>query len=129
LGARSSGHEKLAYLARFDWGAAFQEDSWPIIDRLFGEIARLSDEYNCKVLIAAFPVSFQVYATYVDDAPQQRTAALAKTHGLEFFDLLPLLRANAGKPLFYDQCHPNVETNDLIGKALRATSRKRTLNC
>jgi hypothetical protein len=109
---------KLARLAQYDWGAAWNDDSWKEID---AELTRLESDARrngFRVATLTFPVSFQVYAIDPDDAPQRAFAALAKKHGFSNLDLLPLYRAHASEKILFDQCHPTAMMNRLIGEAI-----------
>jgi hypothetical protein len=110
--------ERLVSLARYDWGAAWTDDAWVVLGRELDRLKELAQRHGFRVTIVAFPVSFQVYAKFLEDAPQRRMAGEAAARGFAFLDLLPLLRARAGEDLFFDQCHPREETNDLIGTEL-----------
>lgn len=116
---------RLADLARFDWGAAWQEDSWGVIEESLNELAALAKQRGFEVVVALFPVFFQVYADVVDRLPQDRMEALARAHGFEVVDLLPLLRANRDRRVFYDACHPLPWANDLIAAELAAVVARR----
>jgi len=107
--------ESLVALAKYDWGSAWTDEAWVALAGELSRLQTLSRRHGFAVAILAFPVSFQVYAHFLDDAPQRRMAREAAARGFAFFDLLPLLRAHAGEDLFFDQCHPRERTNDLIG--------------
>jgi hypothetical protein len=109
---------RLAHLARYDWGSAWLDSSWQIVDGEFLRLRNLADLHRFEVFVVVFPVSFQVYSEFVDDKPQKLLAATATAHGFEHMDLLPLLRQHNDSNLFFDQCHPRVSTNALIGKAI-----------
>lgn len=96
---------KLVDLARFDWGAGWQEDSWKLVDWELTRLSQLSQTYHFRVALAVFPVSFQVYADFMDDAPQKKLRQLAGSLGFEVLDLLPALRGSKSLDLFLDQCH------------------------
>ncbi len=115
---------QLATMAEYDWGAAWDESSWATIREGFQRLKALAAAHRFKVAIMAFPVSFQVYATFLDDAPQQRVRKEASEQGFAFLDLLPLLRAHADEELFFDQCHPREHANELIGAALASFLRE-----
>jgi lysophospholipase L1-like esterase len=105
---------------RYDFGAAWEEESWAVVDREFGELARRAEHGGFRVLVAAFPVSFQLTTEFVEDAPQRAVERISRKHGFAFVDLLPLLRAPSGAPLLFDQCHPTVEGNQRVGGYLAA---------
>lgn len=109
---------KLRLLAVRDWGAAWEEETWGLVD---AQLARLRDGCRARHLplaIAAFPVNFQVEASYVEDAPQRNLEERARKLGIPCLDLLPMLRAHAAEPLYYDQCHMVEHGHALVGHAL-----------
>lgn len=110
--------ERLVALAKYDWGAAWTDDAWVVLGRELDRLKALSQRHGFAVTIVAFPVSFQVEAKFLEDAPQRRMASEAAGRGFAFLDLLPLLRAQTGEHLFFDHCHPRERTNDLIGAEL-----------
>ncbi|MBN8551062.1 MAG: SGNH/GDSL hydrolase family protein [Deltaproteobacteria bacterium] len=110
--------KKLAALAEYDWGSAWNETSWEKVQTQLQRLKELAAETGAKVVVVAFPVSFQVQAEYVDDGPQKKVAQLAKEAGFEFFDVLPTLRSNSSENLFYDQCHLTAKGNELVAGAV-----------
>ncbi len=111
---------RLAYSARYDWGAGFQPDSWPPVAAKFRRLAELAEKHGFRVIVAFFPVVFQAYARFEETSPQTRLAEIAAANRFGFVDLLPMFRKNNQERLFFDQCHPIAKTNDLIGRALAA---------
>jgi lysophospholipase L1-like esterase len=111
---------KLAALARYDWGAAWEENSWGVIDRELDRLKELSLKHGFEVAIVAFPVAFQVYADFVEDTPQQRIKQAVGERDFSFLDLLPYLRdyRKTHKDIYLDWCHPAAKTNDLIGNII-----------
>lgn len=109
---------RLVTMAKYDWGAAWDEGSWAVIRDGLVRLRGLSQARGFKVALVAFPVSFQVYAKFLDDSPQQRLRKEAAEMGFAFLDLLPLLRSHAEEDLFFDQCHPREHANELIGAEL-----------
>jgi len=110
--------QQLASLARYDWGAAWEEDAWVVIDEQLNRLQALSRKHQFPVAIIIFPVSFQVYAGFLEDKPQRLIQEKSTSRGFQSFDLLPLLRVHQDDDLFYDMCHPRPETNRLIGEAI-----------
>lgn len=109
---------RLVNFTHFDWGAAWKDGEWEIVDR---ELARLKDyaaQNNFRVIIAAFPVSFQVYADFIEDKPQRIMQAKAAQYGFQYIDLLPVFRQNSGRELFYDHCHLNPLGNQIAGREI-----------
>lgn len=111
---------RLVSLAKYDWGAAWTDDAWIELGHELDRLKGLSERHGFSVTVVAFPVSFQVYAKFLEDAPQRRMASASAERGFAFLDLLPLLRARAPQDadLFFDQCHPREAANELIGAEL-----------
>lgn len=109
---------ELTDSARFDWGAGWDDKSWEIIAAEFKKLKEISGKNNFKVVIVAFPASYQVYADFLENKPQTKLAEMSRDFGFYYIDLLPLLREYKNQELFFDQCHPVVSTNDIIGKAI-----------
>jgi lysophospholipase L1-like esterase len=110
--------ERLAWLARYDWGAAWQPASWPVVDGEFARLRTLAERGGFRVLVLALPVRFQVEADFVDDQPQRALAERVRAHGFDFLDLLPMLRSHRNQPMYFDHCHPKPCANAWIGAAL-----------
>lgn len=110
--------ERLARMARFDWGAAWQPESWTSVSQELTRLRRHADRRGFRVLVVAFPVRFQVEANFVDDRPQRTLEELARANGFGFLDLLPLLRSHRGETIYFDHCHPVATANAWIGDTL-----------
>lgn len=110
--------ERLAWMARYDWGAAWQPESWKQVDVELARLRGLAQRHGFRVLIVAFPVRFQVEAEFLDDRPQKELANRARTNGFGFLNLLGLLRSHRGEAIFFDHCHPVASANAWIGEAL-----------
>lgn len=119
--------ERLAWLARYDWGAAWQPESWAIVDKELTHLRKLAGRHNFRVLVVAFPVRFQVEADFVDDRPQKALAERARVNGFGFLDLLPLLRSHRSEPIYFDHCHPLPLANAWIGEVLAQRIRSEYL--
>ena len=109
---------ELAKSAKYDWGSAWEDDSWKVIEKGFKELKELSDKYEFKVLVNILPVSFQVYADYLEDMPQRKVIEISESLGFKTLDLLPVLRKHKDKDLYYDQCHPKKVGNEIVAEAL-----------
>jgi len=109
---------ELASLARYDWGAAWQEDSWASIRRQFARLHALARRHRFDVTVVAFPVAYQVYARFLANQPQRVLHDVIRTFGFRYLDLLPVLRKHADEDLYFDQCHPRVQANAIIGKTI-----------
>ncbi len=111
---------QLAALARYDWGAAWQGESWDAVERGLDRLERLSKQHGFRLAFAAFPVYFQVYAEFLEDEPQRELGRRLAKRGIPYLDLLPLFRRHRAARLFFDHCHPLPAANDLIGRELAA---------
>jgi lysophospholipase L1-like esterase len=109
---------KLAALAKFDWGSAWDPRSERIILRELERLSALGAKQGFKAALIMLPVSFQVYADLPDDSPQSQTGRLAAGLGIPTLDLLPVLRAHRKAKLFYDQCHLNQEGSAIVAQAV-----------
>lgn len=115
---------KLAQSASDDWGAGWDDQTWTIVEEKFRELKDLSIVNNFKVIVIAFPVSFQLRTNFVDDYPQTKLKQLADSNDFAFLDLLPTLRDDyqvshsRGQELYLDQAHLTTYGNELAGKKI-----------
>jgi hypothetical protein len=119
---------ELAGVAEYDWGAAWKDESWAVIEEQLERLKAHRDTYGFEVVIVVFPVSYQVYADFVEATPQIRMKQEAEAFGFRYLDLLPVLRPYSDTDLFYDQCHPRPAANDIIGKAIAGFLREEVLD-
>ena len=119
--------ERLAWLARYDWGAAWQPESWATVDKELIHLRNMAGRHRFRVLVVAFPVRFQVETDFVDDRPQKALAERARANGFGFLDLLPLLRSHRKEAIYFDHCHPLAAANAWIGEALAQCIRSEFL--
>ena len=119
---------KLASMARYDWGSAWQTDSWKDIDQQLKRLKTLSKQHRFKVAVVAFPVVYQIKAKFVEDTPQKTVQKLVDRLGFRYLDLLPLLRAHRNEDLYLDHCHPGENANDMIGKAIAVFLKEKMLS-
>ena len=110
--------DRVIALAESDWGVAWHDYSWPVVEEGLERMIRLGRRHGFQVAVAAFPVSVQVESRFEDDRPQRRARELAGRLGLPFVDLLPVLRAAAAESLFYDHCHLTPRGNALVAETL-----------
>jgi lysophospholipase L1-like esterase len=118
---------QLAGMAGTDWGAAWSLPVWKSVDLGLEQLARLAAQTGARVVVAPFPVSFQVDADYLEDTPQRRLEGSVRKHGFGFFDVLPVLREHRQEALFYDQCHLAPRGNVLVAEALADFLARETL--
>ena len=116
--SEKASFSELVKEADLDWGAAWNEDSWKGVEKRIEEAHAFSIEKGFTLLIACLPVSFQVYADFLNDFPQRRLRGIAEKHNLPFVDCLPTLREHKDTPLFYDHCHLNEEGQNIVAKEL-----------
>jgi len=114
----SADLKSLAKLAKYDWGAAWEEESWPKVEVQMQRLQKLAARAGARVAVVAFPVRYQVEADYIDDAPQRALEQQAKKMGFAFYDLLPALREAREEKLFLDHCHPSARGNEIIAKRI-----------
>ena len=94
------------------------------MEALLEEMARLAKQHKFKLVIIAFPVSYQVEAPQLYDYPQQRLNRIARTLNAPYLDLLPLFRRDYEKNkkgaerLFYDNCHLTVRGHQVTAQAI-----------
>lgn len=107
---------ELTEHAKYDFGAAWDESSWPKIAKQFDRLQKIAKQRGIPVAVIGFPVKFQVYADFVEDYPQQELKKLAEQFDFPLHDLLPILRSHKETKLFYDQCHLNVKGSQVVGE-------------
>lgn len=112
--------QSLVQAANFDWGAAWQKESWKGVDGNLQELTALAKEHSFTPLAIILPVSFQVKADFVDRTPQDAFLKLAQAHKIPTLDLLPILRKEQKEQIFYDQCHLNRFGNVIVGNSVEA---------
>jgi len=109
---------KYASVAARDWGAAWEQGPWRGIEQQMKRLQTLSEQHGFKVVFVAFPVSFQVYADYLEDGPQRKLRELAGKFNFRFFDMLPVFRSHAADGrIFIDAYHLTEYGHSLAGEA------------
>lgn len=114
----------LAKSAAYDWGAAWEQDSWTVVDQKLAELKNLSEKFGFRVVVIAFPVEFQLRANFIDDLPQKKLSALAQKYNFLFLDLLPTLRQSylinhpIGKEPYLDQAHLTTFGNEVVAEVI-----------
>ena len=109
---------KLVEAADYDFGVAWQTDSWQIIDREFARLDEIAKREGFRVVVVGFPVVFQVVADFLEDTPQKLLEKYSGKYGFYYYDLLPKLRENKDIDMFYDHAHPNREGSRIIGNVI-----------
>ncbi len=94
--------------ARYDWGAAWREDSWPVIEEKLAGMQQRSQAHGARLVVVLFPVSVQMeLADRFSSAtfPQRQAAAVCAKLNIPLLDLLPVYLENRNVPILADQCH------------------------
>lgn len=110
--------------ADLDWGAAWKEGSWQLVEQQLLELKRLAADNNFILVLACFPVSFQVYALDSDTLPQKKIKSITQEKNIYFIDLLPELRKHNQEQLFYDHCHLNAKGQRIVAQELAQYLRR-----
>jgi lysophospholipase L1-like esterase len=120
--SQSAGAFNSLILERFsDWGGAWSPRAWEYMTPLFETLKRLSAENRFRLFVVAFPVRYQVQATFLNDFPQRELKRTAARLEMRVLDVLPVFRkayAEGNKSLFYDHCHPTPEANEIVASAI-----------
>jgi hypothetical protein len=114
----------LAAAAPFDWGSAWNDDSWATVERGFKKIQELTHSRGARFGVIIMPVKYQVDAEFKDDAPQQRAGEILRKLGIPYLSLLDLEREHRSEEIFYDWCHPNERGNEIIAPAIERFIRE-----
>lgn len=114
----------LAAAAPFDWGSAWNDDSWAMVERGFKKIQELTHSRGARFGVIIMPVKYQVDAEFKDDAPQQRAGEILRKLGIPYLSLLDLEREHRSEEIFYDWCHPNERGNEIIAPAIEKFIRE-----
>ncbi|MFO8057225.1 MAG: GDSL-type esterase/lipase family protein [bacterium] len=112
----SEVYRRIIRTAGDDFGAAWDKDSWEIIDRQLARLVETCEASGRPPAAVVFPVSIQVESDYYDDFPQKKFAQLAREHNIKYLDLLPLLRKHREEKLFFDQCHLTSKGTELAAR-------------
>lgn len=105
---------------RSDFFLAWKDHGWIDTDRLFGEMKKLLNDANIKMLVVIFPVSEQVHSSkevfnesYVL-YPQKRIKEILQKYEIPWMDLTSAINEGGGEKLFFDYLHLNSDGNDLV---------------
>jgi len=112
----------LVEAARYDWGAAWNPESWGGIETQLDRLSRLALQHRFQTAVVLAPVSFQIESQLLDDAPQRKIIEILGRRGIPVLDLLPKLRSvyrdslrPGDEALMFDQCHLTVFGNQVVG--------------
>ena len=117
-------------LARFDWGAAWQDETWPIIYDYIGRMLQLCQKNNIRLAVVILPAEPQlaVPARFkAFDKPQRVLAQWLREKNIPYLDMLRPLRESRrdSQDLMFDQCHYTSAGSQIvaanIGRFLRST--------
>jgi len=113
--------QKLVEEARYDWGAAWQPESWKSVQYYVGKISELCKARDIRLLWLNFPASPQAEIKKPYDNlhyPQRMAQKIAEKYNIPYLDLLPALRKHKIKDVFNDQCHLKVFGNRVVSEAV-----------
>lgn len=119
----SSEEDWLAMLekARYDWGAAWREESWVLIEEKLAGMRQLCLANGASIVVVLFPVSVQMeLADRFSSAtfPQRRAAEVCGRLNIPLLDLLPVYLENKDKAILADQCHLTSVGNRIVSVAI-----------
>jgi lysophospholipase L1-like esterase len=106
-----------------DWGAAWSDEAWAVMEPLLVELVRRTRAAGARPAWLALPTQQQVAADFDTAQPQERLARIAAEQGVPLLDLLPVLRELQGKstdPIFYDQCHHSPDASRYLAERILA---------
>lgn len=109
-----SALQKMIDAAPYDWGSAWSEEGWGVVEQGLQRIKSLTERYGARFGVIMMPVRYQVEADYVEDAPQRRLAEILDRMGVPHHSLLAAERAHRQEDIFYDWCHPTERGNRII---------------
>lgn len=107
--------------AAYDWGAAWVDDAWPIVEKHLRAIADICREQQVELMLVSFPAAPQMDAAFTCDGrpePHQRMREICQRLNIPWLDLLPILRRRRHEPLFADQCHLTARGSAIVAEAL-----------
>lgn len=104
-----------------DWGYGFFEAAWEDMRPDLEILRDLASRHTFELVVALFPVRYQVEAEYLDERPQRLFRSLMSELDIRHIDLLPAFRAayrSQGKSLTHDHCHLTLEGHRLVAETL-----------
>ena len=110
--------ETLIQAAQYDWGAGWEKESIDTIRPFLQKIHTHTKQNHIPIAMTILPVAYQVYAEQIHDQPQDLLKALAQEENIPALDFLPFMRKHQDQRLYYDQCHPNPQGNELMAQEL-----------
>jgi hypothetical protein len=114
--------EKMVEAARFDWGSAWYEESWGVIEVELAKMRSLAQGQQAELLLVVLPVKPQLElpdSTPRLYAPQEFARRAAERLGIPLLDPLQFLRdVRDPDSLMYDQCHFTVAGNERFAQYL-----------
>ena len=113
------GFDYEIYNAHKDFGLAWNDASWTILERILRVWRQAVSETPARMAVVLFPVHIQVLGTIEDYRPQEACRRMCQRLGIPFHDLVPALRKDwqaRRERLFYDHCHPTPHGFRVIAK-------------
>lgn len=119
---------RLAASASYDWGAAWEHDSWKTTENRLKELKDLGAINHFRVAVVVFPVKFQLRTNFIDNYPQQQMKELAEKYEFHFLDLLPALfkahreglQSGLEDKVYLDHAHLTTYGNEIAGEEIAA---------
>ncbi|MCU0611479.1 MAG: hypothetical protein MUE60_06780 [Candidatus Eisenbacteria bacterium] len=108
--------DSLTSLARYDWGAAWHGDGWKLVERELRAIHQWCGSRGVSLRVCYSPVQVETEGPAGRSPPAGRLEALCRAMGLDFLDLLPAVRGNAG--CYLDHCHYTALGHRIVARAL-----------
>ena len=104
-----------------DWGYAWSDTHWKKMEEVFRLMKELSIEHKFQLVVALFPVRYQVESAILEDWPGQQFSLLMNKLNITHIDLLPILRKKFNDDtinLYYDSAHPTASGSAFIGSEI-----------
>ena len=109
---------RLAQAAPYDWGSAWNPNSWTVVSAGLSKIKLLVGQHQARLGMISMPVAYQVQSEFIEDTPQRKIAEIAQSLKVPHRSMLEIERASPDKDIFFDWCHPNQRGNQLIAPAI-----------
>ena len=112
--------QTLVQAAQYDWGAGWEQESIDTIRPFITKIRNHTEQNDIPIAMTILPVAYQVYSEETHPTPQNLLKTLAQEENIPVLDFLPLMRKHNDKRLYYDQCHPNPQGNEIMAQELNS---------
>lgn len=114
--------KKMLEDAKFDWGAAWNQEGWRIIETSLAKMVDVAQSQQTELWMVVLPVKPQLElsdSAFELKRPQQLGEDVARRLSLKYLDPLPFLRSlKEPDQLIYDQCHFTALGNKAIADYL-----------